>query len=316
MVKLKRFEENPIIQPIPQHAWESKATFNPAAIYEDGKVHIVYRAMGEDSTSVLGYASSKDGLHIDERLPEPIYVPRENFEKKLQPGNSGCEDPRITKIEDRFYMCYTAFDGKNPTRVALTSIKVKDFLNKRWNWEKPVLISPPGINDKNACIFSEKIDEKYVIFHRFEPSIWIDFIDDLYNLGKNEKWIKGNECFGPRQDKWDSRKIGIAAPPIKTDDGLLLIYHAINETDNKYRLGAMLLNSKNPTQAIARSNYPILEPEEWYENEGLRPGTVFACGAVVIEEELFVYYGAADKYVGVATINLNKLLEELKSGTA
>jgi predicted GH43/DUF377 family glycosyl hydrolase len=310
MIKLRKFGENPIIQPIPQHPWESQATFNPAAVYEGGKVHIIYRAMSEDNTSVLGYASSKDGVHIDERLPEPIYVPREDFEKKAAPGNSGCEDPRITKIGDRFYMCYTAFDAKNPTRVALTSIKVEDFLRKQWNWKKPILISPPGIDDKNACILPEKVDGKYVIFHRIHPCIWIDLVDSLEFIG--DSWIKGSTWFKIRTDKWDNRKIGIAAPPIKTEDGWLLIYHGLSEQDQKYRLGAMLLELKNPTQAIFRSDYPILEPEERYENEGLRPKTVFACGAVVIKDELFVYYGAADKYVCVATANLNEFLGELK----
>ena len=111
MIPIKRFEGNPIISPLLEHPWESKATFNPAAIYEGGKVHIVYRAMSEDSTSVLGYASSKDGFFIDERRDEPIYVPRVEFEKKSRIENSGCEDPKITRIGDRFYMCYTAYDA-------------------------------------------------------------------------------------------------------------------------------------------------------------------------------------------------------------
>jgi predicted GH43/DUF377 family glycosyl hydrolase len=103
-----RYQHNPIITPRPEFAWEAKATFNPAAIYEDGKVHLIYRAMSHDNTSVFGYASSADGVHIDERLSTPIYVPRESFEQKLRPGNSGCEDPRITKLDNRFYMFYTA----------------------------------------------------------------------------------------------------------------------------------------------------------------------------------------------------------------
>ena len=112
-----------------EHAWESQATFNPAAIYEGGKVHILYRAMSGDNTSVIGYASSPDGVDITERLADPIYIPREDFEQKKMPGgNSGCEDPRITKIGDRIYMCYTAYDGMDPPRVAFTSIDVKDFL--------------------------------------------------------------------------------------------------------------------------------------------------------------------------------------------
>ncbi len=310
MIKLERFDGNPIIQPIEQHEWESNLTFNPGAIYEDGKVHIIYRAVNKDFTSVLGYASSRDGLHIDERLPDPIYIPREDFEKKVGKGNSGCEDPRLVKVGDKIYMFYTAYDSRNPTRVALTSIKINDFLNKKWNWKRPVLISPPSIDDKNACVLPEKINGKYVIFHRIPPSIWVDFVDDLEFTG--ERWIKGHILAKARKGKWDNEKIGIAAPPLKTKDGWLLIYHGVSSQDLKYRLGAMLLDLKNPTHVISRLDYPILEPEEWYENEGLRAGTVFACGAVIIKGKLFVYYGGADKYVCVATANVKELLEELK----
>lgn len=309
MIKLKRFEGNPIIQPIPEHPWEAKATFNPAAIFLDGKVHIVYRAMSEDNTSVLGYAASHDGFRIDERLTEPIYIPREDFEKKAQPGNSGCEDPRLTLIEDRLYMCYTAFDGKNSTRVALTSIGVEDFLAHRWHWERPVLISPPGIDDKNACLLSEKINDQYVIFHRFHPCIWADFVEDL-DFEKGE-WIKGSAWFKPRTDKWDSRKVGVAAPPIKTKQGWLLLYHGISDEDRRYRVGAMLLELENPIQLVARGGKPLLEPEMEYEKEGQVCDVVFPCGAVVIDNDLFVYYGGADKVVGVATVNLSQLIESL-----
>jgi predicted GH43/DUF377 family glycosyl hydrolase len=311
MIKLERFNGNPIISPIEDHPWESKATFKAGVIYEDEKVHILYRAVGGDDTSVLGYASSKDGFNIDERLPEPVYVPREEFEKKHGSGNSGCEDPRLTKIGDRIYMCYTAYDAKTPTRVALTSIKVDDFLKKKWDWEKPVLISPPGIDDKNACILSEKINGKYAIFHRIHPCIWIDFVENLEFGG--DRWIKGSTWYKIRTDKWDSRKVGIAGPPMKTNDGWVLIYHGLNEDDRKYRLSAMLLESDNPTQAIARLDYPIIEPEEPYENEGLRSGTIFSCGSAVINDRLFVYYGGADKHIAVATVDFNALVEELKS---
>lgn len=310
-VKLERHKENPIIQPNPEHSWESKYTFNPAAIYENGKVHIIYRAMGDEDTSVFGYASSQDGVHLEERLAEPIYLPREDFEKITGPkGDSGCEDPRITKIDGKFYVCYTAFDEKNLPRVALTSIEVDDFLNHRWNWERPFLISPPEVADKNTCILSEKIKGKYVLLHRLDPCIWIDFVDDL--RFENERWLSGKILLDPRTNKWDSRKIGIGPPPVKTQDGWLLIYHGLSKKDNKYRLGAVLLDLKNPSKVIARLNRPILEPEADYEKEGLRPGTVFACGAVVIKGRLFVYYGASDHVVAVASVSLNEIMVQLK----
>lgn len=309
-VKLKKFKWNPIITPIPTNAWESKFTFNPAAVYEGGKTHIVYRAMNDKDKSVFGYASSRDGEHIDERLPEPIYSSKEDTHRKINPIYHSCEDPRITKIGDRFYMCYTAYDGKTSTVVALTSIAVDDFLKHKWmNWETPRIISDPVRSDKNTCIFPEKIGGKYVFFHRLEHKIWIDFVDNLdFNQGR---WLVGKPILLPRKGKWDSEKIGIAGPPIKTPEGWLLIYHGLSQEDDKYRLGAVLLDLKKPDKVLARLEYPILEPEEEYEEKGLRPGTVFSCGAVVIDGRLLVYYGAADQTVCVASCKFDALLDTL-----
>src|SRR3989344_3675779 len=307
----KRAVTNPIISPVPERIWESKFTLNPAAIMENGKIFVVYRAMGNDNTSVLGLAVSEDGTHVNERLPDPIYVPREPFEAGLKNRFSGCEDPRIVKIDNKFYITYTAYDGKNPARVALSSIEVSDFLNRIWNWKKPVLLSPPGKDDKNACIVPERINGKYPVLHRFSPSIWIDFADDLEKLG--EKWLEGEILMTPRINMWDSEKLGIGPPPIKTDEGWILIYHGISRFDKKYRLGAALLDFTREKKVISRLPYPILEPYAEYEYEGFRPGTVFACGAVEKDGKIYVYYGGADEFVCVATISFSKLLDDLKN---
>jgi len=310
-VAFSRFSDNPIISPVPEHDWESKFTLNAAAIFEAGKVHILYRAQGKDDTSVMGYAASYDGIHITERSAEPVYVPREDFEKKQHGGFSGCEDPRITKIEDKFYMCYTAYDGVNPPRIALTSIVVEDFLNKKWGWAKPVLISPPGEMDKNACLLPKKIGGRFVFLHRLKQSIWLDTVDDLKFSGE-DGFLMGKIVLKPRPDKWDSLKIGIGPVPIETDSGWLLIYHGLSDFDNKYRLGAALLDLAKPTHVINRLEYPILEPVETYENIGLRKGTVFSCGAVLLNGKIFVYYGGADQFISVAAMELNRLLDELR----
>jgi len=310
--KLERFAGNPIIQPKPEHGWESKAVFNPAAIYEDGKVHLVYRAMSEDNTSVLGYASSKDGFIFNERLDQPIYVPRKDFEEKHVPqGNSGCEDPRLTRLNNDLYMCYTAFDGKSEPRVALTSIAVSDFLARRWNWAEPVLISPPGVGDKDAALFPKKIGGKYAILHRIGTSIWLDFVDSL-SFGEG-KWVKGNVIMSPHREQPPAEKIGIAAPPIETEWGWLLLYHVVSKRGGHpyYYVSAALLDIADPTRVIARRKTPLFEPEMPYEKEGQIADVVFACGAVVINEQLFVYYGGADRVIGVATIKLSGLLEDL-----
>ena len=310
--KLKRAKENPIITPLKSNPWEAKATFNPAAIYLEGKVHLIYRAMSEDNTSTLGYAQSKDGIHIDYRSSEPIYIPRRPFEQKLVPrGNSGCEDPRLIQIEERIYMFYTAFDGKNPPRVALTWISTADFLNQKWNWSSSVIISPPDIDDKDAAMFPEKVGGQYFIIHRNGDDIDLSFhktldFDETYWL-EEHRWIK------PRKGWWDSQKVGIAAPPIKTLDGWILLYHGVCEEDRFYRVGAVLTDLHNPTKIIGRTDYPIFEPETAYEKEGIIPNVVFPCGAVLIGKTLFIYYGGADKVIGVATIEINDLLNVFKS---
>jgi predicted GH43/DUF377 family glycosyl hydrolase len=331
---LRKFVGNPIIQPNAENEWETKATFNPAAVYEGGKIHILYRAIGDTDMSVLGYASTKDGFIIDERLSKPAYVPREPFEGVSAKregltsmgyfisgggGWGGCEDPRLTKIGARVYMTYVAFNG-GPPRVALTSIKVADFLKKNWKWVRPILISQPpemlrknpkfkDIVDKNACILPEKINGKYVIFHRIYPDILVDFVDDLEF---KDSYLQGEYKISPRPGYWDSRKVGAGAPPIKTKYGWLLIYQGVGEEDSsRYKIGAMMLDLKNPAKVIARSKKPVLEPDQEYENAGWKFGIVYPCGAVVVDNQLLVYYGGADTVVCVAVAELDEFVEKL-----
>jgi predicted GH43/DUF377 family glycosyl hydrolase len=308
---LERAKENPIITPKKKHAWESKATFNPGALYLQGKVHIVYRAVSEDNTSVLGYATSKDGIHIDYRSSKPIYLPREPFEQKFQPGlGSGCEDPRLTQINSKIYMFYTAFDGKNP-RVALSWIEVEDFVGEQWNWARPVAISPIDVNDKNALVFPEKVNGKYMIIHRVGCDIDYSFCDTLDFKG--EACFKEHRWIYVRKGWWDSKKVGAAAPPIKTKEGWIMLYHGISEEDGGYRVGAVLLDLKNPVKVISRTYNPIFEPEASYEREGQVSNVVFPCGNVVLGNRLFVYYGGGDQVVGVATIEIDDLLSILRA---
>ena len=291
------------------HPWEAKAVFNPAAIAVGGKVHMLYRAMSIDNTSVFGYASSVDGFHFNERSSEPAYVPREPFEMKGVPGgNSGCEDPRLTQIGETIYMCYTAFNGQHPPQVALTSIAVKDFLAKRWSWAKPVLISPSAFDDKDAALFPEKVKGKYMVFHRLGDNIDIAFVPSLDFNGKlpleEQRWLDRRPGF------WDSAKVGISAPPVKTKRGWILLYHGVSRP-GKYRVGAVVLDLKDPTKIIGRTTYPLFEPQMPYETKGQVPNVVFPCGNVVIGDRLFVYYGGGDSVVGVATVDINKLLKIL-----
>jgi len=306
----QRREENPIIIPDKQHSWESKATFNPAVLRIRNTTYILYRTLSDDNTSYIGYASTKDGIKIDERLPEPIYLPREDFEsKKIAGANSGCEDPRLTKIGKTIYMCYTAFDGIGPPRVAITSIKEEDFLKKNWKWEKPVLITPPGFDDKDTSLFPEKVNGQYFFLHRVGNEICGDYLKSL-NFEK-ESVKKCIRIIGPRINSWDSSKVGITAPPIKTKNGWLLLYHGVSKSHSTYRIGAVLLDFNDPAIVLSRTTDPIFEPKELYEKVGIVNNVVFPCGMTVQNGLIYIYYGGADTVVGVATIELNIVLKAL-----
>jgi predicted GH43/DUF377 family glycosyl hydrolase len=308
MTDVVRVSRDPILSPT-DNDWEKRLVFNPAAIELEGNIYILYRAHSSDNTSSFGLAISKDGTTIDERLPEPVYVPREDFEMKKGSGYSGCEDPRLTLIDDVLYVCYTAYDGINVPRVAVSSILVKDFLARKWKkWKKPVLLTPRSIDDKDACILPDKMFDKYMVIHRIQAHICGDSIESLHF--ETEQVDTCIEILEPRLGMWDSKRIGIAGTPHKTDKGWLMLYHGVSE-DNVYRVGVALLKEDDITTVIARSDHAILEPVEQWEREGEVPNVVFPCGSVIRDDTIFIYYGGADKELGIATLSLSKTLEAL-----
>ncbi|MFC1994227.1 glycosidase [Chloroflexota bacterium] len=314
--ELRRFEENPILKAIAEHPWESKYVFNPTAIMLKGKVYILYRACGEDEVSRIGLAISEDGYHIKERLESPIFEPLEEWETK------GCEDPRIVLIKERIYMFYTAYSSI-AAQLALASIGLNDFFDRRWNKWRRHGLAFPGFDDKDATLFPQAFNGQYVMYHRIEPSIWISKSDQL-------------GCPWPRDDHrilvgpgagmvWDGLKIGCGSQPIKTKYGWLLIYHGVDQSF-VYRLGVLLVALNDPGQLLYRSPNPVLEPKERYElgEEGCYvPNVVFSCGAVSQtdkemlsdDDEVLVYYGAADTVACVASAKLSDLIpEEIRQG--
>ncbi len=324
---IEKSDANPIIKPNPKNNWECCGTFNPAVIDIDGITHILYRAVGSDGGSMIGYATSRDGIHIDERLPYPIYKPRGDFELRVNnisqpifPYSSGgtcdcwggCEDPRVARIGDVIYMIYTAFNGVNPPCVAMTSIKVSDFLNRKWDsWKKPVLVSPRNKINKNWVIFPEKIAGKYAILHSITPNIQIEYLDDLEF--KENPNIKSTYVQVKKKDVWDSIIRGAGPTPLRIDEGWLVFYHAVNEKEtSKYKIGAMILDYKDPTKILYKSTFPIIEPDKVYENEGYKDGIVYTCGATIKGENIIVYYGGADTVVCVASCNLKNFIQQIK----
>ncbi len=310
---LSRFAANPILETIKEHPWEAKGVFNPGVINLEGRVYLIYRALGEDNVSRLGLAVSKDGFKFTERLEEPIFEPGRKSETR------GCEDPRLTLIGARLYMVYTAYDGL-VAQIALASIGVNDFLNHRWGaWHRHGLVFP-GFTDKDGTLFPERFNGRFAMLHRVDPHIWITFSSHL-------------RCPWPRKEHkivvgsttgmtWDGRKIGAGTQPIKTKYGWLLITHGADHF-HIYRLGVMLLDLSDPRILLYRSPNFILEPTEKCEigEPGMHcvPNVVFTCGAVPregnkeildAEDEVLVYYGAADSAVAVATAKVADLIPE------
>lgn len=168
----------------------------------------------------------------------------------------------------------------------------------KWKWSRPRIISPPGVDDKNACILPQRVNDRYLFIHRAGGiNIVYDYVDSLEDIDVMK--LMSHVLLAPRAGMWDAKKVGLAAPPIETSSGWLVIYHGISY-DNVYRVGAFLLDLDNPEKVIGRTLYPLLEPLEAYEREGHVKNVVFPCGAVVRDGMVYLYYGGADTYVCVA----------------
>ncbi len=332
-LSLRRSPHNPIIDPAPHSSWESEAVFNPGAVMHGGRVHLFYRALGPDGISRVGYASSQDGVHFDQRHPHPVYMPETTDQsRKHHPytsparlvydtdlyvsggGWGGCEDPRAVKMDGRVYLTFNMFNGWESLRVGLTSISEEDLEKGEWRWKPLVYLSPPNQRHKNWVLFSEKIGGKFALFHNLfdeDPGrVKIEFLETLDKspvpFHSPDPQMMPNRVVG-----WHNRTRSIGPPPLKTSYGWLSFYHAMDKNDpGRYKLGAMLLDLKDPTRVLYRSTYPILEPDEWYENNW-KPGIIYVSGAVIKNGTIFLYYGGGDKHIGVATVKLDDFISKL-----
>ncbi len=323
---LSRHTQNPLLSPRSYIPWEKEGVFNPAALLINNTVHLLYRAIGADGVSRVGYTKSEDGEVFEAGLEYPVFSFKQSkplgmnkkvYDPVVYPSGGswgGAEDPRATHIDGKIYMTFNAFDGWDFIRVALTMIEEKDFLAGKWKWMSPRLISPPGQIHKNWVIFPEKINGKYAILHSISPDVEVEYRDSLDTIGTYDPFIKspvGIRTEG-RKGFWDSRVRGAGPPPVKTNDGWLVFYHANDTAEpHKYKLGVKLLDLADPSKILARSKSPILEPDMWYENDW-KPGIVYACGAVIKNDTLHLYYGGGDKHVCSAHTKVADLLSWLK----
>lgn len=282
-----KYQNNPIMMP-QGTTWESKDIFNPTAFADGEQIYLLYRA--EDSTGIgewngtsrIGIAKSTDGLTFEREIA-PIFTPTEDYEL---PG--GCEDPRVVKIGDTFYLTYTAYDGKN-ARLALASSK-----GHLYNWEKHGILFPQLEWSKGGAILPEPINGKYWMYFG-DTDVWAAHSEDLIS------WTLIEEPVLPRRPgQFDSRVVEPGPSPLLTNDGILLLYNGADD-DLVYRSGQALFDASDPTALIARSDTPFLTPDEQLEQEGQVPNVVFIEGLVEFKDTWYLYFGMGDSGIGVAT---------------
>ena len=294
-LKLTRSKRNPILSPT-KRGWENKLVANAGVIQLGNKIHLIYRAHGEDGIARLGYARLKNIDEVEERLPYPVFSPGEWFEP------DGVEDARLVAMEDRIFMLYAGKD-KDMARVCESHISISDFIDTMWTWSRHRLILPimVGIHNRNATYFPRRLDGRLAMLHRpmtMAENIWLSFSYDRIHWYDHKEILKG------RRFEWDDAKVGVAGPPIELEEGWLLIYHGVEAKTWTYRLGCALLDRDHPEIVLWRRDEPILEPVEDYELSGTVRNVVFSCGTVVVGNELVLYYGAADKVICVAVGDL------------
>lgn len=336
--KLNRYPSpdnpKPILEPRKDVYWEGGAVFNPSVIFDNGVYRMLYRTYTSELTlttprykrpgynfrnkqSYIGYAESVDGINFV-RGDTPVISPDSDFDR------FGCEDPRISKIDDTFYITYTAVgtelsqENKDP-KIRIALVTTKDFVS----FKKHGVIGPP-ISSKAGTFFPEKLNNGKIGFimtvspDSTNSSVvvrYFESVDEILNQ-TDEPWSKFLEntkgCTVLKTEWWLHRGPELGATPIKTKDGWLLIFS--NESmSSTWTVGAALLDLNEPHKLISRTSGYILQPVTEYEINGLVPVVTFPEGAVVVGDELFVYYGCADTVIGLATCKLEGFLSHILS---
>jgi predicted GH43/DUF377 family glycosyl hydrolase len=324
--------------------FENTGVLNPGIYQEGNTVHILYRATQQGNFSTIGYAKTDGPIKIVERMEKPLIIRDFDYEKQ------GVEDARIVKIEDTYYITYTAYDGINAMGALAISkdlihfekqgvitprinyeeyenhvISCKDKLNPKYH-EYYNLFSQIGLvkdefrllRDKDVVLFPRKIEGKFVMLHRIWPGIQIVQFEDWKELTEAfwEDYLKNlhTHILLDPKDIFEVNYIGAGGPPIETEFGWLIIYHGVQETTRGkiYHAKAALLQLDNPEIEIARLPYPLFSPTKQWEIEGEVSDIVFPTGHALFGNDLYIYYGAADKYIAVAKLDINELLLELR----
>lgn len=319
-------------------SFENEGVLNPAVIKEGNSVHVFYRAVRKGNYSTIGYCELEGPLTIKERHNTPILVPQFDYESQ------GIEDPRIVKIDDLYYLTYTAYNGVNALGTLATSTDLKHFERKGIIVAQVIFdefkrlaecsgeVNPKYFRhvrhfrpdekvfmwDKNVVFFPRRINNKLHFLHRIRPGIQIVDINDLKELTQ-EFWVdyflnlQKHIVLDPIHDSHEASYIGGGCPPIETEQGWLLIYHGARDTINGYVYSACaaLLDLNDPQKEIARLPYALFQPEFEWELHGTVDNVVFPTGTALFGDTLYIYYGAADKHIACASVSLSELLREL-----
>ncbi len=321
--------------------FENEGVLNPAVQQEGDSIHLFYRAVSKGNYSSIGYSKLKGPLAVEERFDVPVLFPQVEYE------SHGIEDPRITKIDDQYYMSYTAFDGVNAMgtlalskdlvhfekygiivpQVTYDEFKhlvgfVTDINGKyeRYNNRNNLLTIPDKkilVWDKNLIFFPRRIQGHLFFLHRIKPDIQIVGVKALEELTK-EFWeqylihIRENIVISSKYDH-EASYVGGGCPPIETEAGWLIIYHGVHDTPKGfvYTACAALLDLDNPQTELSRLPYALFSPEYQWELNGEVNNVCFPTGTALFEDTLYIYYGAADERIACASVSLKALTAEL-----
>lgn len=312
--------------------FENDGVLNPAVIKEGNIIHLFYRAVRKGNFSTIGYCELNTPVTIKNRLDKPLLSPE--FEYELH----GMEDPRIVNIDGLYYLTYIAFNGTDALGALATSTDLQHF-------EKQGIIVPQikyddfnrltGDNgklnekylhynrgadllaDKDLVFFPRRINGKLTFLHRIKPDIQIVAVNDLKKLTK-EFWedyflhLEENIAFASKYP-YEADYVGSGCPPIETEHGWLFIYHGVKDAVKGYEYSACaaLLDLNDPRKEIARLPYPLFKPELDYELTGDVDDVCFPTGTALVDDALYIYYGAADDIIACASVSFSGLINEL-----
>jgi predicted GH43/DUF377 family glycosyl hydrolase len=338
-------EKHSIILCPTENEFENESVTN-SGVYQDGDtLHFLYRAIQKSTISTIGYAKTNDPLKIVERMDHPLISIEFDYE------SCGMEDPKIVKIEDTFYITYIVYDGMNKAGALATSKDLITFEKqgiitpkiKYHDYESLINFSSKNLNPKYhtfyklfkeiglgndslrflriraLSLFPRKINEKFALLISIYPGIQIVYFDKFSDL-TNEFWIDFIENISDHivldpYGVYEVNYVGVGCVPIETNEGWLVIYFGAQETTTGIRnhIKAALLDIDNPKRILSRLKTPLFSPHKLLHEKTQMSDMVYPTGHALFGDDLYIYYGVANKFIAVASLNINELLLELRN---